>query len=114
MMMKHVKLPQFDGTDNVEGWFFQFEESCDALDATPSNRKVLLLGQLKGTAHAWALGKRSQLATLTYGEVKAEIIRHFQGEILSKVRQVEELRQNNKPLHEHNTKFAGLAAAASD
>lgn len=66
MLVKHVKLPVFDGTEHVEGFFAQFEQSCTLLNATPAVMKTLLIGQLKGNVNSWAMGQRNKLLNLTY------------------------------------------------
>ena len=45
-----MKLPSFDGTDNVLGFFTMFERLCAKADCDEEHMASLLISNLKGTA----------------------------------------------------------------
>ena len=83
---KHVKLPEFDGTQNVRGFFVMFELGCKELGLGEESKKASLVGRLKGSAAAWAQGLAEELYVLSYQDVKQALLDHFQGETLGQVR----------------------------
>lgn len=57
-ILKHVKLPEYDGKRDVNNFFTMFEKTSHALGATGDEEMMstLLLGRLKGAALAWVQG----------------------------------------------------------
>lgn len=53
------------------------------------------------------------MRSLSYRDLKARLMEHFGGEIMHHVRALQDLKQGNKSLLEHNKKFSRMAAAAS-
>ena len=51
---RHVRLPDFDGTQNVAGFFVMFELGCEEMQLGDASKKASLVGRLKGSAAAWA------------------------------------------------------------
>lgn len=51
-------------------------------------------------------------STITYVKIRDALLEHFESEMLSKVRQLQELKQGNSTIYDHNTRFMSLAAAA--
>ena len=78
--MSHVigKPPKFDGTSNVRGYFRAFESWCWALEIDPVDMPLLLTMAMVGEAKSiiWDMPNTS---SLTYIELKDEIIRQFGG-----------------------------------
>lgn len=111
-LSRHVKLATFDGTENVESFVKIFEMGCTFLGVpNDAGRLVLLHSSLKGTALAWASTEMDQDG-ISYVHLKNELIENFKSEGMSKVRQLQELRQGSRSIYDHNTKFMALAAAA--
>ncbi len=80
-------------------------------DAT---KKVWLLGRLKGGAQAWQQSKGTQLANMDYQAVKDELIEHFQGEEVYKLRKLQACRQGGRSLMNYNEEYTQLAAGCTN
>ena len=74
---RHVRLPDFDGTQDVDGFFVMFELGCEEMGLGDSSKKASLVGRLKGAAAAWAQGMGERLYTLSYVDIKAAMKLHF-------------------------------------
>ena len=85
---KHVRLPEFDGTQNVKGFMVLFELGCEEMGLTESSKKACLAGRLKGAAAAWVQGLAEDLYGLSYPQLKQALLDHFQGETLGQVRKL--------------------------
>jgi hypothetical protein len=110
-----VKLPEFDGRAEVEGFFTRFEMACRALGAAdPEMKKVWLMGRLTGAALAWVQSLGSKLETMEYWEVESELRKHFKGEEVSKLRKLLNCRQGGKSVSAYNDEFQQLAAATGN
>ena len=66
---RHVRLPEFDGTQDVDGFFVMFELGCDEMGLSSTLKKASLVGRLKGAAAAWAQGLSTQLYSLSYEDL---------------------------------------------
>jgi hypothetical protein len=51
-----VKLPEFDGSQNIEGFLVVFELGCEAMGMDPLTMKASLASKLTGSAAAWLQG----------------------------------------------------------
>ena len=109
----HVTLPEFDGSQNVEGFLTIFELGCMELGLGESSIKVSLMGKLKGAAAAWLQGLGQAAMQLSYAELRQQLKEHFGGEATSPVRALQRLQQKGGDLVLHNTKFTMEAAAAT-
>jgi hypothetical protein len=86
---KHVKLPEYDGSTEVENFFVRFEIACQALDVGEDKMlKAYLLGRLKGAALAWSQGLQGRLVAMTYDEMKDGLMGHFKGEATGAARKL--------------------------
>lgn len=55
VLSRHVKLPMFNGTTNVETFILLFERGCDTLGIVrPGERLTLLFSNMEGAAADWA------------------------------------------------------------
>lgn len=55
VLSRHVKLPTFSGTTNVETFILLFEQGCDTLGIVgPGQRLTLLFSNMEGAAADWA------------------------------------------------------------
>lgn len=114
---RNLRIAEFNGEIDVEGWFETFEITCDSMNGGmgvgDKAMKSFLIGAMKDQAQGWLLGLKGSLRAMSYGQLKAQLIEHFAGEVVMHVRDLEDLKQGNKPLSKHNREFAKLAAAAS-
>ena len=107
------KVPEFDGSENVEGYLRVFEIGCQGMGMNEEQMRVNLITRLTGAAASWVQGLGDQLLYLDYGALRQQLITHFAGERSSHVRALLQLRQKGD-LVTHNKAFGkGAAAAAS-
>jgi hypothetical protein len=87
--LRHLRLPDFDGTQPVDGFFTMFELGCEEMDMDEGSMRATLMGRLKGAAQAWAQGLGgSQLRALSYEELKSSLYKQFKGERMGAVRKM--------------------------
>jgi hypothetical protein len=76
-----LKFQQFDGTENVEGYFRVFELTCSALNSgagvSEQDMRTILLNKLAGGAKSWLLGLGASVDVLGYADLKSQLIAHF-------------------------------------
>lgn len=75
VLSKHVKLPTFNGTTNVETFVHLFERGCDTLGIDTEDRLTLLWSNMRGSAADWA-GSMAQ-GGATYESLKGDLLTHF-------------------------------------
>jgi hypothetical protein len=110
---KHVKLPEFNGMQNVKGFLAVFKLGYNQLQLDVEGRKVSLAGRLTGAAASWLQGQEDRLRTMSYMELREGLLEHCAGEVSAHVRVLQRLKQQKLSLAEHNAKFSASAAAAA-
>jgi hypothetical protein len=80
----------------------------------PQLHKVLLVGQLTGSASSWIQALGSRLDLLEYQELKGDLIKHFAGEELGSLRKLQNCKQGGKDVSSYNEAFLELAAATGN
>jgi hypothetical protein len=110
-----VKLPTFDGKEDVEGFMTRFEMACRALEATdPELKKVWLVGRMTGGALAWVQSLGKGLEGMGYQEVVHQLKEHFVGEEFSKLRKLQTCKQGSRSVAAYNEEYQVLAAASGN
>ena len=74
---RYIRLPDFDGTQDVDGFFVMFELGCKEMGMQDESKKACLVGRLKGAAAAWAQGLGERLYEMFYQDIKAAMKLHF-------------------------------------
>ncbi len=79
---KRIKLPEFDGTGNVNGFLAHFKWQVGMVntggDVTDSERKSYLVSQLKGTAALWLEGLGEEWIEWEYSKLVQELKNNFE------------------------------------
>jgi hypothetical protein len=114
-LMRHIKLPEYDGKKDALNFFAVFERACASLGVRQDDEMMgtYLLGRLKGTAQAWVQGVDGRkIAEMGYKELRQALCENFQREGMQHVRAVQRLRQGASELSKFNDDFSEKTAAA--
>ena len=107
-----MRLPEFDGSGNVEGFLTVFERNCRILGMDQETMLGSLMGKLTGAAASWLQGHEGDTLYWDYTTLRQQLVEHFGGEKMTHVRALQCLKQRSD-LVSHNEAFTKKAAAAS-
>ena len=89
---KHVRLPEFDGSGNVQGFLTVFERNCRILGMDQETMLGSLMGKLSGAAASWLQGHEEDTLYWDYLTLRQQLVEHFGGERMTHVRALQCLK----------------------